>query len=194
MTLEEAIQALRPHWGDALIVHANGHISRRSFNVEDRRGNFYMIGSMGLASSIGLGVAVSRPERQVIVLDGDGNLLMNLGVLASISAAAPRNLLHIVLDNGVYGSTGNQPSLSRTVDLAELARAAGYARVARAETAADLARETAAMLKAEGPSLLLAKITPEPGPFTAARVSHSPQEIRDRFSQAIAEPTAAGAA
>ena len=88
MTLEQAITALQPLVGDALVVHANGYISRRSFTTEDRPGNFYMIGSMGLASSIALGVALSRPERRVVVYDGDGNLLMNLGSLAMIASTA----------------------------------------------------------------------------------------------------------
>jgi len=192
MNLEAAIRALEPAFGEALVVHANGHISRRSFNVNDRQGNFYMIGSMGLASSIGLGVALSRPDRQVIVLDGDGNVLMNLAGLVSIAARRPGNLLHICLDNGAYGSTGNQPTLARDCRLEELAAAAGYERVARVRTPEALTETATAMLAAGGPAFLLAEIETDAGPFTAARVSHSPEEIRDRFARAIAEPARAG--
>src|SRR5436309_9853453 len=106
MRQDEALRALQPLLGDAVVVHANGYIARSSFNVEDRPGNFYMIGSMGLASSIGLGVALSRPDRRVVIYDGDGNLLMNLGATAVIAAKRPANLIHVCFDNGVYASTG----------------------------------------------------------------------------------------
>jgi sulfopyruvate decarboxylase subunit beta len=185
MTLEQAIQVLQPLLGDAVVVHANGHISRRSFTVEDRPGNFYMIGSMGLASSIGLGVALSRPDRRVVIYDGDGNLLMNLGSAAMISHTAPANLIHVVFDNGVYASTGNQPAISRSVRLEGIAAAAGYCSSVRAKTPEALADAFGNCLAGEGPSFILAEIEVESGPFKAGRVTHTPEEIRDRFSAAI---------
>lgn len=184
MTLEAAIRALRPLIGDALVVHANGHVSRRSFSVEDRPGNFYMIGSMGLASSIALGVALARPERRVVVYDGDGNLLMNLGSAAMIAHARPENLVHVLFDNGVYASTGNQPAISRSVPLEKLAAGAGYARSLRVRTPEELATAFRDCLAAPGPSFLLAEIEVETGPFKAGRVTHTPEEIRDRFAAA----------
>ena len=187
MTLEEAVRALQPLVDDALIVHANGYISRRSFTVEDRPGNFYMIGSMGLASSIALGVALSRPDRRVVVYDGDGNLLMNLGSAAMIASTAPRNLIHVVFDNGVYASTGNQPTISSRVPLERIAAAAGYQGSVRARTPGELASAFRACLESAGPSFILAELEVETGTFTAGRVTHTPEEIRDRFSQAIAE-------
>jgi sulfopyruvate decarboxylase subunit beta len=186
MTLEQAMVALQPLIGDAVVVHANGYISRRSFTVEDRPGNFYMIGSMGLASSIALGVALARPDRRVVVYDGDGNLLMNLGSAAMIAFEAPKNLVHVVFDNGVYASTGNQRAISRDVPLEKIAEAAGYTRSVRAKTPEDLAREFARCLELDGPTFLLAEIEAEPGPFKAGRVTHTPEEIRDRFAAAIA--------
>ena len=122
----EAFQELLPLLGDEPVVHANGFICRESFSIKDREENFYMIGSMGLASSIGLGVALCKPDRKVIVLDGDGNVLMSMGTLAMISAEAPNNLVHVVIDNEVYESTGKQRSISNAVPLEQVAKSAGY--------------------------------------------------------------------
>jgi thiamine pyrophosphate-dependent acetolactate synthase large subunit-like protein len=177
--------ALQPLLGDAVVVHANGHISRRSFTVEDRPGNFYMIGSMGLASSIGLGVALARPDRRVVLYDGDGNLLMNLGSAAMIAHTRPENLVHVVFDNGVYASTGNQPAISQTVALEKVAEATGYTRSLRAATPEALAQAFTDCLEQPGPTFILAEIEVETGPFKAGRVTHTPEEIRDRFSAAI---------
>lgn len=185
MKLEEALLALRPLLGDALVVHANGHIARRSYGVEDRPGNFYMIGSMGLASSIALGVALSRPDRQVVIYDGDGNLLMNLGSLAVIAGTRPANLIHVVFDNGVYASTGNQPAVSQCVALDVLATAAGYASVERVGTGEALTRAFRSAQAAGGPAFILAEVEIETGPFTGSRVAHAPEQIRDRFMTAL---------
>ena len=185
MTLEQAVTVLAPLLGDALVVHANGHISRRSFTVEDRPGNFYMIGSMGLASSIGLGVALARPDRRVIIYDGDGNLLMNLGGAAMIAHTRPENLIHVVFDNGVYASTGNQPAISSTVPLEAIAEAAGYGRSVRARNEEELTAAFREALAIEGPTFILVELEVEHGPFKAGRVTHTPEEIRDRFSAAV---------
>lgn len=185
MRLAAALQALAPLLGDAVVVHANGYIARASFNVEDRPGNFYMIGSMGLASSIGLGVALARPDRRVVVYDGDGNLLMNLGTTAMIAATRPANLIHVVFDNGVYASTGNQPAVSRQVRLDQIAAAAGYASSVRVAAPDELAAAFASALHADGPAFILAEIEVETGPFTGGRVTHSPEQIRDRVAAAI---------
>ena len=186
MTLEQAVLAIQPLLGDALVVHATGHISRRSFTVEDRPGNFYMIGSMGLASSIALGVALARPDRRVVVYDGDGNLLMNLGSAAMIPFTGARNLVHVVFDNGAYASTGNQPTISREVALEKIAAAAGYRTSVRAATPESLRAAFAGALGQAGPAFILADIEVERAHFTAGRVSHTPEEIRDRFMTAIA--------
>ena len=189
MTLEEAVLALQPLLGDALVVHANGHISRRSFTVDDRPGNFYMIGSMGLASSIALGVALARPDQRVVVYDGDGNLLMNLGSAAMIPFTGARNLIHVVFDNGAYASTGNQPTISREVALEKIAAAAGYRTSVRALTPDSLQAAFEDARRQGGPAFILADIEIETGHFAAGRVSHSPEEIRDRFMTAIAAGT-----
>jgi len=121
MILDEALAAIVPHLADELCVHSNGYISRAGCAARDRAECFYMIGSMGLAASIGLGLALAQPARRVLVLDGDGNVLMNPGALASIAAAAPPNLLHLCFDNGAHASTGGQATVSGRVRLEELA-------------------------------------------------------------------------
>jgi thiamine pyrophosphate-dependent acetolactate synthase large subunit-like protein len=167
------------------VVHANGYICRESFAVKDRLENFYMIGSMGLASAIGLGIALAHPDRPIVVFDGDGNLLMSLGILPMIGGGPvmgrgrPGNLVHVVFDNALYGSTGNQASPSRTVGLHDVAWAAGYERVAAVTGADEIRAAVAAGLNGGGPSFVLARVTGEEQP--APRIPYRPDEIRDRF-------------
>ncbi|MGH7383870.1 MAG: thiamine pyrophosphate-binding protein, partial [Candidatus Rokuibacteriota bacterium] len=140
----EALRAAVSALSTEPVVHANGYICRESFAVKDRIENFYMIGSMGMASSIGLGVALSLPDRPVVVFDGDGNLLMSLGILPMVGGGPvegrgrPANLVHVVFDNALYGSTGNQASPSRAIGLHRIARAAGYAKAVAVASAEDL--------------------------------------------------------
>jgi len=182
----DAIRAVMSQVDDAAVVHANGYICRESFRVKDRQANFYMIGSMGLASSIGLGVAMSRPDKKVIILDGDGNLLMSMGNLAMIAAAAPANLVHVVIDNEVYESTGSQKTLSNQVRLEEIAQATGYRAVRRADDIDTLKQAFGDLLKTAGPSFLLVKVAPSFDPATG-RVTHSPEEIKQRFMRTFAD-------
>ena len=104
MTTADALAILAPHLADEVCVASNGFMSRAAFGARDRDTSFYMIGSMGLASSIGLGIARAQPSRRVLVFDGDGNVLMNLGTLATVAAAAPRNFLHLCFDNSAHAS------------------------------------------------------------------------------------------
>ena len=93
---------------DDPIISANGFISRELFNAYEKNSNFYMIGSMGLASSIGLGVSLKNPKKLIYVFDGDGNILMNLGSMTTIGKLKPKNLVHIIFDNQIHESTGGQ--------------------------------------------------------------------------------------
>jgi phosphonopyruvate decarboxylase len=182
----QAIAAAVKELGNEPVVHANGYPSRESCAVADRPQNFYMIGSMGLAAPIGLGLALARPDRRVVVFDGDGNLLMALGVLANVAALAPTNLVHCVFDNQTYGSTGNQQSVSGQVRLDALAAAAGYRRVAAVAEAEAVSRAIRDMLGADGPHFLLVKVTDEQA--KVPRIPHSPEEIRDRFRASVLRP------
>jgi len=183
-TTRDAIAAVLPELGGHARVCANGFISRWVCALGDDEASFYMIGSMGLASSIGLGIATARPEVPVAVLDGDGNVLMNLGSLAMTAVLAPANFRHVVLDNGVYASTGNQPAISASVELEEIARAAGYRKVARVGHVADIVPELRAQLAEPGPTLLLIETQPESGP-PAPRIPYTPPEMTARVSRAI---------
>lgn len=191
MKLAEALGVITPLLRDELVVHANGFISRESFNISDRPGNFYMIGSMGLASSIALGVTLNRPDRRVVVFDGDGNVLMNLGSVALIGATQPGNLVHIVFDNEVYGSTGNQRTIAAQVALEEIAHSAGYKRVQRVETATALRTAAQEFLTQPGPSFLLIKIEPDREERKIGRITHDPPQIAARFMAEISRQRSA---
>jgi hypothetical protein len=169
--------------GDDPVTHANGYICRESFSLADRPQSFYMIGSMGLAPAIGLGLALARPARRVVVFDGDGNLLMNLGILAMIAARRPANLLHLVFDNEVYGSTGNQASLSRGVRLDRLAAAAGFASSVAVCEPWSLDEALGAALATDGPHFVLVKVTAEEA--DVPRIPYTPAALRDRFRAAV---------
>ncbi|HEU5191155.1 MAG TPA: thiamine pyrophosphate-dependent enzyme [Methylomirabilota bacterium] len=190
----EALRAAMGAVGDAPVVHANGFICRESFSLGDRPQNFYMIGSMGLASAIGLGVALARPERPAVVFDGDGNLLMNLGILPMIGggplmgAGRPANFVHVVFDNAVYGSTGNQASPSRHARLDAIAAASGYRSAVAVAGGPEVREAVAAALREGGPAFVLVKVTAEEQP--APRIPYPPEEIRDRFRGALAGATA----
>jgi len=189
--LAEALAVVIPLLRDEVVVHANGFISRESFNINDRLGNFYMIGSMGLASSIALGVALNRPDRRVVVFDGDGNVLMNMGSLAMIAATQPKNLVHFVFDNEVYGSTGNQRTVSSQVPLEEIARASGYLHAHRVDSEVALRTAAREFLTQPGPSFLLIKIGPDHEERKIGRITHEPPEIAARFMAALSNQRSA---
>jgi thiamine pyrophosphate-dependent acetolactate synthase large subunit-like protein len=185
MTLSEALAAILPRLGGEIRIHANGHISRAACALRDGDECFYMIGSMGLASSIGLGVALAQPARRVLVLDGDGNVLMNPGALASIAAAGPENLLHLCFDNGAHASTGGQRTITDRVRLEELARAAGYRSAERVDTRATLESALPGFLRARGPAFLLVRIALGAPGAPGARVPHAPEAMTARLRRAL---------
>jgi sulfopyruvate decarboxylase subunit beta len=168
---------------DALVVACNGMIGRELYTRADAPTRFYMIGSMGLASSIGLGVALVQPSRTVVVFDGDGNVLMNLGGLANVAAARAENFHHVVFDNAAHGSTGNQRTISDRVPLEEVARAAGYRRTARVSDAEQLRSRLRAWFDAPGPSMLLVAVD-RVQVAGIGRVEPSPTAITARFRAA----------
>lgn len=169
---------------DDLVLTTTGMISRECFANHDRMGNFYMIGSMGLVSSLGLGIALLNPDRRVFVIDGDGSALMNLGVIPLIAVEAPSNLIHLVLDNEAYESTGGQPSITTTINLSKIARGAGYQSSSIVRGIGTLEKSLANALNRKGPSLITAKVTIS-ADHDVPRVSHTPLEIRDRFASSV---------
>jgi sulfopyruvate decarboxylase beta subunit len=178
-----AIAAILELLTDQPVIICNGFPSREAHAIADRSTHFYMIGSMGVAAAIGLGVALHKPNKKVIVLDGDGNVLMGMGTLATIGALRPKNLVHVVLDNEVYGSTGNQPTLSRVVRLEQVAKAAGYVDVERVREREDIMYEFKDLLAKDGPSMLLIKVNEQVE--DVGRVDIAPPAMTQRFKKAI---------
>ncbi len=122
----EAIYDIMEYIDDELVICNIGFPSRELYEINDRDENFYMIGSMGLASSIGFGLALARPDKDIVVIDGDGSLLMNMGSLVTIFANNPQNFTWIVIDNGAYGSTGNQDTYAQKLNLVDIAKSVGF--------------------------------------------------------------------
>ena len=170
------------------IIATTGKCGRELFTLADRRQHLYQVGSMGGASAMALGVALNT-ERQVVVLDGDGALLMKMGNLATIGAYRPDNLLHVVLDNGVHDSTGGQATVSAGIDIAGVALACGYR---AAFSCADLAGFEAALKAAgnQGPTLIHMRIAPG-SMAKLGRPTIAPHEVARRFRSFITEGVAA---
>ena len=112
-----------------VLIATTGYTGRELYGCADRPNQLYMVGSMGCASSLGLGLALASPRHRIIVIDGDGAALMRLGAMTSIGYQRPGNLVHILLDNGAHESTGAQPTVSRSVDFCAIAAACGYEKV-----------------------------------------------------------------
>src|SRR5256885_10145822 len=188
MTRLEATRAICTVAGEAAIIASLGHPAYDLFAADDRPRNFYTWGSMGLASSIGLGLALARPDLRVFVLDGDGSLLMNLGSLATIGLLRPENLTVIVVDNESYATTGGQET--PTAHGADLAAAARALRVAAA-TARSVDELKRHVLDAARPSLIVAKVA-ESAPTTKPPLDCV--FIKQRFMSALgnAEPATEG--
>ena len=181
----QAMQALFELVTDQPIIVCNGFPSREAYQLRDRAQNFYMIGSMGVTASIGLGLALAQPTKKVIVFDGDGNVLMGMGTLATIGALQPRNLIHVVFDNEVYGTTGNQPTYSRLVRLDHVAKAVGYVTIERVWEREDIVYEFKELLTHKGPSFLLIKVNEQIEDVD--RVAVEPTDLTKRFRAAVGE-------
>jgi sulfopyruvate decarboxylase subunit beta len=174
----EAVKLVADNSGDALLICNIGFPSRELYFARDRPQNFYMLGSMGLASSIGLGLSLAGRDRKVMVLDGDGSVLMNLGTLSTIAHYAPQNYLLIIMDNCCYGSTGSQPTCTHLgTDLEALAKAAGV-RFAKIVSSPEELKE--ALL---GQGVVVAKV--EPGNADVPIIDLLPEQIIDRFMRSF---------
>jgi len=147
-----AIQAIHPELERSVVVTIMGAVAAELQSIGHRPNFFYLQHAMGLASSVGLGIALSRPKLPVVVLDGDGSLLMNLGGLTTLARYRPRNLVHVVFDNESLLSVGGFPTATSTgSDLAAIAHGAGVPRTATVRTVAEF---RAAFLAAQGASEL----------------------------------------
>ncbi len=144
--------------GEECVIATTGRPSRELFNTADRKDNFYMQGSMGHAASIALGIALEKPDKKVVVLDGDGALLMHMGVLSSIGHYKPKNFIHVILDNESYESTGDQDTTSATTDFKTIAKACGYLMAHECVSEEDLRHFFKMLLSSPGPGLLRVKV------------------------------------
>jgi thiamine pyrophosphate-dependent acetolactate synthase large subunit-like protein len=147
---------------DALIVASLGAPCWDLAACGDHDLNFYVWGAMGTSCMVALGLATAQPQRRVIALVGDGDMLMGLGSLATVAAARPHNLAIMVLDNERYGDTGNQPTHTAAgVDLEGIGRAAGFAATMVLRAPHDTAEGTRLLFEAPGPALVVAKVASE---------------------------------
>ncbi len=169
----EILAAIREELRDKVVVSNLGVPSKELYHVLHQRSNFYMLGSMGMATSIGLGIAMCT-QKEVVVVDGDGSLLMNAGTLATVAEMAPHNLTILAMDNAAYGSTGNQPTATlRSVDLAMLARAMGIKNTSRASTPEEVVH---AMRSGIAPRFV--HVVVKPGNAKVSDIPLSPREIK----------------
>jgi len=165
------------------VVGGIGHTNFDLWASGQRPQNFYMLGSMGLAPSIALGVALAQPRRRVFCLEGDGSMLMHLGSLATIALAAPRNLAIVLLDNGVYQITGSQKThTSHGTDLVAIAAGAGLARSEWARDEAHFEKWVDRALAGDGPWLIGVRTDDAP---PAGVTDRDPVRIRERFMQGL---------
>lgn len=175
---------------DEAVIGGIGHTNFDLWASGQRAQNFYMLGSMGLAVPIALGVAMAQPKRTTIALEGDGSLLMQLGALGTVAAVRPANLLIIVWDNGSYQITGGQATLtSKCVDLVAMARGAGLTRCDWAADEAHFEDLVKQALDGPGPHFICARTDNEP---PAGVTERDAAKIRSRFMEAMAMPAVAG--
>lgn len=167
-----------------LVFSTTGMISRELFTIGDRPQNFYLLGSMGLATPVALGLAMVKSKRKIVAIEGDGSMLLNLGVIPLVSALKNKNFLLVVLDNEVYASTGGQPTISKEVNLEKIALGAGFLNVKKAKTKKMFEVYLQQFLKTQGPSFLLAKVGKSQLEKTP-RISLAPQAIKERFIDAL---------
>ena len=177
----EAIKTIAEREG--LVICTLGLPSRELYSLNDKPSNFYMLGSMGMASSIGLGLAVAQKKR-VYVIDGDGSILMNLGSFTTIAHHAPPNYSLIIIDNSSYGSTGSQPTpTAHKTDLEKIALAAGISQVKTVESVKEL--QKLLDLNQDEPLVVIAKTD-----NLSAAVPHIPllpRFIKKRFMSEAAQ-------
>jgi len=166
MNREEALEIILENLDDnAIIVSTTGKTSREIFEIREIRGqtheqDFLTVGSMGHCSSIALGIALAKPHREVVCIDGDGAMLMHLGSLTSIASMKPKNFRHILMNNEVHESVGGQETAAKNLDLSAIVEAVGSSKVFKAATPNDLKTNITNFITCSGPSFLEVKIKP----------------------------------
>lgn len=182
MNRKEAISTIVNEIGKNPIISANGFISRDLYETCDRNQNFYMIGSMGLSSSIGLGVALKNPKIKIFIFDGDGNILMNLGSLTTIGSLQPKNLIHIIFDNNSHESTGGQPTHSNKIKLASIGKSVNY-KAFTIVSKKDLISNLKKIKNHKGPIMFVVKV--KKSMKVSKRIEIEPKKIVERFTNSL---------
>ncbi len=181
----EAVKAITDCSREAYIIACNGLISRELYDADDNPKNFYVLGSMGLPSAIGLGLSLARPDKKILVLAGDGNQLMSLGTLATIGKASPKNFTEVILDNECYETTGGQETASSTTEFSEIATSSGFNHAMHVASEERLRKAIHKFLKLEGPNLIHAGM--EKDEARPSRPEINPYETKIRFMKALAK-------
>ena len=180
---DEAMACLAGHLGEALVVASLGSAKYELAAALERPEHFYLWNAMGMACSVGLGLAMAAPQRRVVIVDGDGALLMNLNSLATEGWRAPRNLVHVVFDNRAHHLTGAQPTAtSARADLARIAEGAGFPHAERAETLAAFRSAVERAFAEDGPWFIQALVQQQP---RQGRPPKSPTLLRHRFMERL---------
>ncbi len=172
-----------------IVVSTTGKISRELYEYRDERsedhaGDFLTVGSMGHASQIALGIALARPDRQVICFDGDGAAIMHMGALAVAGSSKAGNFKHVIFNNGAHDSVGGQPTVGFSVSLSEIAVACGYRTVLKAQSKAEIVSGMREMLAATGPALLEIRIN-KGARSDLGRPKSAPKENKTKFMEFI---------
>jgi phosphonopyruvate decarboxylase len=179
LSRHDALAALVEHTPQdgSVVIGTTGYTGRELFAIADRPNQLYVVGSMGCASSLALGLSLALPDQQVVVADGDGAALMRMGNLATIGAYGRDNFRHLVLDNGVHESTGGQATVSSAISFAGVARACGYRSAAEALSRTELENFLSG---GEGPALLHLK-TQRGVPADLPRPDITPPAVKQRL-------------
>jgi len=181
LTRFEVLRVVSRYLDGKIVVCNLGVPCKELYHLKHQNSNFYMLGSMGLASSIGLGIS-SFTQKEVVVIDGDGSLLMNLGTLTTIAMVKPANLTILAIDNGVHGSTGNQlTATSHGADLELIARGAGFVKTYKVATESQILSTVESL--SEGPNFV--HVLARPGNAKVSNVPLTPEKIKQNVMEAI---------
>lgn len=184
----DAIKKIITDLDDELVISNIGFPSRELYGIKDRNNNFYMSGSMGMATPIALGLSLALEEktddRKVIVIDGDGSLLMNFGELITVYAQNPSNLIIALIDNEAYGSTGSQETYTSKVNLSNIAKSIGYNEVYYVDARNSVDNiDIKQYLDKKEPVFLHIKV--KSGNTKAPIIDKTPSQIKNRFMESI---------
>lgn len=184
----DVIKAIVDSVDDEYIISNIGFPSRELYGIQDRKETFYMSGSMGMATPIGLGLSLALEERgssrKVIVIDGDGSLLMNFGELVTVYAQNPENLIIALIDNEAYGSTGSQETYTSKINLSNIARSIGFEEVHYIDARNNVDNiDMANYINKKGPIFI--HIKTNPGNSDAPIIDLTPSQIKNRFMNEI---------